>query len=181
MTAATIRRVQGLIDWITQVPPLLGIAVLTFVPTLELRASIPYGLLATNLPWYWVFVSAVLINWAVAPVVYFFLKYFVKFLVQWPWFARIWERYTERTQKRIKRSVQTWGAWGLVVFIGIPLPGSGVYTGALGAYLLGMSFRRFLWVALGGVMIAAVAVTLIVTLGEGIGSFFYSTKAIEPH
>jgi len=30
-------------------------------------------------------------------------------------------------------------------------------------------------------MIAAVAVTLIVTLGEGIGSFFYSTKAIEPH
>ena len=177
----TIRRVQGLIDWVAGIPPLLGIVVLTFVPTLELRASIPYGILATDLDWWWVFTAAVLINWAVAPIVYFFLHYVVKFLLRVGWFARFWQRYTDRAQQRIKRNVDTWGTWGLAVFIGIPLPGSGVYTGALGAYLLGMEFRRFIWVALAGVLIAAIAVTAIVMAGQGAYSFFINTSAVEPH
>lgn len=180
-TAATIRAVQGLLDWIAEVPPLIGIAVLTFLPLLELRASIPYGLLATPLPWWVVFIAAVAINWLVAPVVYLFLKYALQFLLRNAWFARIWECHTERTQKRISRAVDTWGTWGLAVFIGIPLPGSGVYTGALGAYLLGMGFRRFMWVALAGVLIAATAVTIIVMSGAEALSLFYSSSAVEPH
>lgn len=180
-TAATIRGVQGLIDWITQVPPLVGIAVLTFLPLLELRASIPYGLLATTLPWWVVFIAAVVTNWLVAPFVYLFLKYALRFLTRNAWFARVWERYSERTQMRISRTVDTWGAWGLAVFIGIPLPGSGVYTGALGAYLLGMGFRRFMWVALAGVLIAAITVTIIVMTGVEACSWMYSTSALDPH
>ena len=101
-----------------------------------------------------------------APVVYFGLKFILRGMLRWRWFARCWERYTEKVQKRTEHAVRTWGALGLAVFIGIPLPGSGVYTGALGAYLLGMGFRRFMWVALVGVCIAALTVTLVVVTGS---------------
>lgn len=172
---------SGLISWIEQIPPLLGIAVLTFVPALELRASIPYGLLATDLPWWAVVLAAVVVNWLVAPLVYLFLKYVLALLLRLGWFARFWQRYSERTQRRISRSVDTWGAWGLVLFIGIPLPGSGVYTGALGAYLLGMGFRRFMWVALAGVLVAAAAVTAIVLSGAEAWAWMYNAGAVEAH
>ena len=152
--------------WVEQVPPLLGIILLTLLPALELRASIPYGLLGTGLPLWQVVLAAVLANWAIAPLVYLFLRHVVRLLERWPWFARLWERYTARVQSRAQRAVESWGTWGLALFIGIPLPGSGVYTGALGAYLLGMSLRRFIWVALAGVLIAAALVTLITATGS---------------
>ena len=52
----------------------------------------------------------------------------------------------------------------LAIFIGIPLPGSGVWTGALAAYLLGVRFRDFAIACVIGVLIAAAIVTAV-TLG----------------
>ena len=60
---------QGLIDWVTGIPPLLGIVVLTFVPTLELRASIPYGLLATDTPLIIVLLLAIVTGFAYLAVI----------------------------------------------------------------------------------------------------------------
>jgi len=152
-------------DWLGQFPPLLGVVLLTFLPVFELRGSIPFGYLA-GVPLWQLLPVVIAANWLVAPVVYLFLKYVLNGLLHWQWFARVWGRYTAGVQKRVERSVDTWGALGLAVFIGVPLPGSGVYTGALGAYLLGMGFRRFMWVALVGVCIAATAVTLVVVTGN---------------
>ena len=52
----------------------------------------------------------------------------------------------------------------MAVFIGIPLPGSGVYTGALGAYLLGVDRRKFSVANVLGVLIAGAAVTAVCLL-----------------
>jgi len=161
------------------VPPLLGIVILTFVPTLELRASIPYGVLATPLPLGVVVLVATATNWVLAPLVYLFLKYVLKLLLRWPWFARVWERYSQRVLRRIERGVNTWGAWGLALFVGIPLPGSGVYTGAVGAYVLGMGFRRFMWVALVGVLIAAALVTLITLSGNEAFAWLLNKQGVQ--
>ncbi|MBN2081529.1 small multi-drug export protein [bacterium] len=168
---------QGFIDWAGQIHPVWGIIILTFFPLLELRAAIPYGLLATELPWWVTALLAVGTNWLVAPLVYLFLKYILRFLTRWPWFAGVWGRYCQRVQRRIEKAVNTWGAWGLAIFIGIPLPGSGVYTGALGAYLLGMGFRRFMWVALVGVLIAGALVTAIVLSGNEALSWLVNDNA----
>ncbi len=142
-------------QWVQGLNPLLAVMILTYLPIFELRASVPYGILATDLQVWQVLPVAVLSNWAVAPVVYLFLKYVMRFILRWKWFARLWERYIEHFQKRIHRAVEGKGAWGLALFIGIPIPGSGVYAGALGAYLLGMGLRRFLVVSLAGVIMAA--------------------------
>lgn len=147
-------------------PAWLAVVLITLIPALELRASIPYGVLATSLPLWQVLLLAIATNWLIAPLVYVLLKLLLKLLLRWPWFNRVWERYSQRVLKRIHASVETWGSWGLAMFIGIPLPGTGVYTGAVGAYLLGMSMRRFLLVALAGVLIAGVIVTVIVATGS---------------
>jgi len=170
--------VQPLLDWAASIPPLWGIAILTLLPALELRASIPYGLLTTDLPAWLVVTAAVAVNWLIAPLVYLVLRYLLRFLLRWRWFDRGWQRYSARVLARTERAVNSWGAWGLAVFIGIPLPGSGVYTGALGAYLLGMGFWRFMWVALVGVLIAAGLVTAVVLSGSEAFGWLVSRRAL---
>jgi uncharacterized membrane protein len=158
--------VLALLDWTHGSTALLAVFLLTLVPALELRASIPYGLLATDLPAWVVIAAALFANWLVAPLVYVGLQSVLKLCLRWPWFAQRWQRYSEQVLKKIHSSVETWGSWGLAIFIGIPLPGTGVYTGAVGAYLLGMSMRRFLVVSLAGVLLAAAIVALVVLTGS---------------
>lgn len=165
--------------WVEGLNPVVAIIVLTYTPIFELRASVPYGILFTDLqPWQVVSI-AVLTNWAVAPVVYLVLKYLLHFILRWKWFERIWERYIECFQARVHRSVEGKGAWGLAIFIGIPLPGSGVYSGALAAYLLGMGFNRFMLMSLCGVMMAATIVAIITLSGSHLFDFMIKTPV--PH
>jgi uncharacterized membrane protein len=158
--------VHVITDWAQAIPAWLAVVLLTLVPALELRASIPYGLLATSLPAWQVILLAILANWLVAPLVYTVLQLLLKLCLRWPWFAKRWERYSGHVLRKIHASVESWGSWGLAIFIGIPLPGTGVYTGAVGAYLLGMSMRRFLVVSLAGVLLAGAIVTIVVLSGS---------------
>jgi len=84
-----------------------------------------------------------------------------------------WEKKVEKTRQKIHNGVEKYGEYFLIIFIGIPLPGSGVYSGALGAYLLGMSFRKFLIANIFGVIIAGTAVTLAVLSGAEALKFFF--------
>lgn len=170
---------QSLVEWAEHLHPLVGVIVLTFLPVVELRASIPFGYFS-GVPLWQLLPVVIVVNWLVAPVVYLLLRYVLRGLLHWAWFARLWERYTAKVQKRAQKAVATWGAFGLALFIGVPLPGSGVYTGALGAYLLGMGFRRFMWVALVGVCIAATAVTLVVVTGSELFNWMVAGRQLEP-
>lgn len=153
----------------TEVLKLIGI---TFLPFLELRASIPYGIITAHLPWYWVVFICVISNIIVGIVYYYLVDWVFRLFLKIPVFNAIWEKKVEKTRQKIHAGVEKWGEYFLIIFIGIPLPGSGVYTGALGAYLLGMSFRKFLIANIFGVLIAAAAVTLAVMTGAGILKLF---------
>ncbi|MDP7115766.1 MAG: small multi-drug export protein [Candidatus Woesearchaeota archaeon] len=150
---------------------LIVLILLTLTPALELRASIPYGIIV-GLPWLLVFVVAVVTNIILGVVVYFILDKFMHLLLKIGAVARIWEKIVARTQRKIEPYVEKYGEWGLALFIGIPLPGSGVYTGAIAAYLLGIDKKRFFGAVVGGVLIAGVLVTLIVVSGSEAFSFF---------
>jgi uncharacterized membrane protein len=86
------------------------------------------------------------------------------FIRRWGWFERkIWP-ILDRTQHKIKPFVDKYGEFGVALFIGVPLPGSGVYTGAFGSYLIGLNKRKFAIANVIGVIIAAIAVTAICLL-----------------
>ena len=122
--------------------PIINMILLTLLPALELRASIPYGILVENIHWFTVFVVCVFVNIILGPVVFIIIDKFIHLFLRIKAFDKIWTRVIERTQRRIEKYVEKYGVWGLSIFIGIPLPGSGSYTGAVAAYLFGFRLRR---------------------------------------
>ena len=84
------------------------------------------------------------------------------------WFEKIYKKIITRPQRRIKKYVDKYGELGVGLFIAIPLPGSGVYTGALGAYALGLKFKKFIIADLIGVIIAGIIVTILSLSSKGL-------------
>jgi uncharacterized membrane protein len=160
---------SNIINLITN--PYLAIILLTFTPFLELRASIPYGILIAKLPWYNVISIAIISNILLAPMLYFFVTKVIQLFFFIKPFERWYHKKLEKTQKKAKPLIDKYGLLGLAIFIGIPLPGSGVYSGTLIAYLLNMGYKKFLYAAILGVFIAAISVTLI-TISAGSANTF---------
>jgi uncharacterized membrane protein len=151
---------------------ILKMIAITFIPTLELRASIPYGIFATKFHWTQVFIICVAANIVLGWLVFLFLDIIIKTLLHIKPIARLWSRYVKRTQQKIEKGVQKYGEWAVIIFIGIPLPGSGVYTGALASYLIGIRFKKFIIADILGVLIAAVLVTIVCLTGTGLANVF---------
>lgn len=150
--------------------PYIIIIILTLFPFLELRASIPYGIFATNISIPIIFILTVITNIILAPILYFILYEIIHLFFFIKPFAKWYHKKLEKTQKKIKDKFEKYEILGLAVFIGIPLPGSGVYTGAIAAYLMNLGYKKFLLSATIGVIIAAVVVTTISLLADsGIG------------
>jgi len=141
----------------------------TFIPALELRASIPLGIFKYGDSMHWATVVAICVaaNIALAFVFYWLLDTVIKWLRHhWAWFQRVYDRVVARAQRKIQKSVDRYGEWGVAVFIGVPLPGTGVITGAIASYALGLSRKKYYVASILGVLIAATAVTLVCLLGD---------------
>jgi len=141
---------------IPEISEIVKLAIVTVIPWIELRGSIPIGI-GTGLDPMFVFIFALAANIIIIPVIYygldiFYNNFFIKF--------RICRMLVERVRKRGTKYIKKYGIFGLIIFVGIPLPGTGAYSGTMLAWLLGMK-KRESFVSIGiGVTIAAVAVTL---------------------
>jgi len=110
-------------------------------------------------------------NILLGPIVYILLNNFVHIVIKINFFNKIYEKFVIRTQHKIENKVEKYGELGLALFIGVPLPGSGVYTGALAAFILGLNFKKFLIATVIGVFIAGILVTIATLTGVGIFEF----------
>lgn len=151
---------------------LLALVVLTFVPALELRASIPMGLIDGQLEPALVVGVCMLANFALAPLVWVFLDKGIHLFLRVGWIDALYQKVVLRARANVSSYVERWGTLGLALFIGVPLPGSGVYSGALGAYLLGFGFFQYLVAAALGVLIAGTLVTVAVLSGSSALAIF---------
>ncbi len=154
----------------------------TSIPALELRASIPYGILGNAswgitqglMPWFAVTAVCIIFNILLGWLVYMLMTPFFLFLDMFPFFNRYVEPFIKRAQRKIAPYMEKYGSIGLALFIGIPLPGSGVYTGSLGAYVLGLEKRKFMVACVIGVIIAGTLVTaLTLTVQHGMRLPFF--------
>lgn len=130
-------------------------------PISELRGGIPLGILKYDLDPLLIFCIAVVANALVFLPVFFVLRLFYdKFLFRIPLF----HKYLDNLRKRGKPIVDKYGFWGLALFVAVPLPLTGAYTGTILAWLLGMNWRRAFPAVSLGVLVAGVVV-LLITLG----------------
>lgn len=155
------------------------VIVLTLAPTLELRASIPYAMLVAKWPTLPAAVIGILANTALAPIVWLFVDKGMHLFLRIGWIDRIWQRYSAKKRASLQRYVDKYGVLGLALFIGVPLPGTGVYSGCVAAYLLEFRFRDYLLASFLGCVIAGSVVTAVVASGSSALSFVYSHSLTE--
>ncbi|OHD75293.1 MAG: ligand-binding protein SH3 [Spirochaetes bacterium RBG_13_68_11] len=147
---------------------------LSLLPIAELRGSIPFSL-ANGMPVAAAFALCVVTNMLVGPIAWLFLSTLHRVLSRWRPYATLFERIVERARRKVHAAVVRWGYWGLAIFVAIPLPFTGAWTGALGAWVLGMEVRKSLLAVAVGVLIAGVVVTLVAYFGIKAFSIFLKT------
>ncbi len=134
---------------------------MTVSPVFELRGGIPLGILYYGLDPLFTFFVAIIANALIFFPVFFALRLFYeKLLFRIPLF----NKYLDSLRKRGKPKVEKYGFWGLTLFVAIPLPITGAYTGTILAWLLGMDWRKAFPAVGLGVIVAGVVV-LLITLG----------------
>jgi uncharacterized membrane protein len=149
----------------------LWAVLLSLLPISELRGAIPYLLFnkAGVIP---AFLICVCANSLVSPIVYLFLSTLHRLLLHWKLYAKGFEKFVERARRKVREPVEKYGYWGLAVFVAIPLPMTGAWTGALGAWVLGMNPRKSILAITAGVAIAGVVVSVVAYFGIQALSFF---------
>lgn len=158
---------------------IVWVILLTFTPTLELRASIPYAILVEEWPAATAAVVAILANTALAPLVWAFVHRIMPFFLKVGWIERIYVRIVERNVARLQPKVDKYGVLGLALFIGVPLPGTGVYSGCLAAWALKFRFRDYLLASFLGCVLAGAAVTGVVASGNEAFHFLYKGPSVH--
>lgn len=151
-------------------PPELATFLIATLPIAELRASIPIALGVYDLPVVSSYVYSVLGN--IFPLI--FILWLLDPVSKWlSKHSRIFEKFFnwlfERTKKRFTKKYEKWGLVALVIFVAIPLPITGGWTGSIAAFLFGIPFKKALPLISLGVLIAGVIVTLA---SLGMFSFF---------
>lgn len=142
----------------------LWVFLMAAAPIWELRGAIPTGIFAMHLPWPEVFIVSLLGNIFPVPFILLLLDPVSKFLSRVKLLERILNWILQRTRRQ-SYLVQKYERIGLMLFVAVPLPGTGAWTGALIAFLLGMSLKKaFLPIAL-GVFVAGVIVSTLCLLG----------------
>ncbi len=136
---------------------------ISFLPIFELRGSIPIGIEFFDLSWWKVYLLSVVGNMVPIFFLLIFLDWITRIGFKYRWSKRFLEWIFARTRKR-SAVVEKYEELGLILFVAIPLPVTGAWTGSFAAYLLGLKFWKSIACIFIGVLIAGVVVTSV-TLG----------------
>ena len=142
-----------------KIPAELIVFIISLFPILELRG----GLLAASflgvdlIP---AFIISFVANMIPMPFILLFIRKIFHFLHDKPFFGKIIRKLEERSSKK-SESIKKYGTWGLLLFVAIPLPGTGGWTGALVAALMDMRMKYALPIIALGILIAGVIMSVI--------------------
>ena len=144
---------------------------LSMVPLLELRGAIPLGRgMGVSLR------DAVIIsmigNMVPMPIIFFFARRVLEWGADKPVIGKFFSWSLEKGHKggqKLKEKAGSKGMfWALLLFVGIPLPGTGAWTGTLAASMLDLDFKKSVLAVVLGVALAAVIITTLTALGFNI-------------
>ena len=161
---------MDVLQWIssTDLGAFLSTVVVSMAPVLELRFGIPWGV-AHGLSHFAAFVAAVIGNMIPIPFIVVYIRRIFKWMRRHlPQLDRVVDKLEAKAHLK-GRKVTKYRYLGLMIFVAIPLPGTGGWTGALVAAFLDMSLRKSLPAIFAGVLIAGFLITGITF---GFTSFF---------
>ncbi|MDP8239165.1 MAG: small multi-drug export protein [Candidatus Hatepunaea meridiana] len=134
-------------------------ACLAALPITELRGSIPWATFVLDMTWQQAIMWSILGNLIPVPFILLLLKPAEQYLSRWSIMDRFFQWLFARTRRRGK-VVERFKAIGLILFVAIPLPVTGAWTGSVAAHVFGVKFLPALLCLIAGVCIAGTVVTL---------------------
>ncbi len=144
--------------------PELAVFITSMIPVVELRGALPLAINLFKIPWQKAFLLSFIGNILPVPFILLFLKPVTYLLCRIKIFDKFFNWLFARTRKK-SAVVEKYEELGLLIFVAIPLPGTGAWTGALLAYLLGLDFKKsILFISL-GVFIAGIIITSLCLIG----------------
>lgn len=100
----------------------------------EAKVGIPYALIhGVNI--YVTFIACFLANVLIFPLMNFFLDFINGYFLKWRFYKKSSLYVAKKAKRGAGKNVEKYGFWGLILFVLIPIPGTGVYAGTIAAYL----------------------------------------------
>jgi len=142
----------------------LIVVIISALPVLELRGALPVAINLFHMEWYQAFYLAVIGNLLPVPFLLLFLESLAKVVSKVTLGKKLVNWVFERTRRR-GAVIEKYERIGLMLFVAIPLPVTGAWTGSVAAFLFGLKFRYAFLSILFGVIIAGGIVTSLCLLG----------------
>lgn len=145
----------------------LIVFLISMVPIIELRGAIPYGVMF-GLPLWLTYVIAIVGNMLPVPIIFFFARRVLEWGADKPYIGKLFTFFLEKGHRggeKLKAKAGRGLYWALLLFVGIPLPGTGAWTGTLAASLLDMDFKKSVAACMGGVLLAGCIMGVLSVLG----------------
>ena len=153
---------MDIMQWLTQNPAgeFCFTMLVSMVPVVELRGGIPFGV-ARGLPVWAAYLAAIIGNMLPVP----FILVYIRRIFQWmrrrlPRLNRLVDKLEKKAHLKGQK-VTKYKYLGLMLFVAIPLPGTGAWTGALAAAFLDMPLRKAIPSIFAGVLAAGIAISIL--------------------
>ncbi len=161
--------------WFEIMPAWLATALIAMVPIAELRASIPIAYATHKLPMWQICIWSVIGNMIPIFFILWLLEPVSRFLMEHSkTFDRFFTWLFERTRRKLGNKYEIYEDIALMLFVAIPLPVTGAWTGAVAAFVFGIPYRRAIVFIFLGVLIACGVVTAVTLTGGGLIRIFTS-------
>lgn len=138
-------------NWFLGWPPAVAVVAISALPVAELRVGLPLALAVFKLDLFSAVAWSLLGN--IVPVIlilYFIGPVSACLSARSKWFKSFFHWLFERTRKKMTAQYEKYGWWALMIFVGLPLPMTGGWTGALAAWLFGLEKKKsFFFIFLG--------------------------------
>jgi uncharacterized membrane protein len=139
---------------------------ISMVPLVELRGGIPFGLssaMGDPLPVIPLYIVCIIANMIPVPLIFFFARKVLEWGADKKFIGKFFTWCLKKGEKGGKKLQEKAGKglyWALFLFVGIPIPGTGAWTGTLAASFLDMDFKKSVISVMAGVILAGIIMGL---------------------
>ena len=150
---------------------MLIVLLISMVPLIELRGAIPIAIgMDLGLPEWLVLITAIIGNIIPVPIIYFFARKFLEWGSKKKWqplkkFCNFCLKKGEKGGEKLLQKTGNYGTYfALFLFVAIPIPGTGAWTGTLAASILNLDFKKTMVSVIAGILVAGL-IMLAASLG----------------
>lgn len=140
---------------------------ISMVPLVELRGGVPFGI-ASGIVWYKALPLCMFANMLPVPIIFFFARKVLEWGADKPVIGKFFSFCLEKGEhggEKLKAKAGRGLYVALLLFVGIPLPGTGAWTGTLAASMLDLDFKKSVAAVMAGVLLAGIIMTVLSQLG----------------